>query len=259
MMLLKPNSAILLFLFLILHRRQVSGFFVQRTEELSRSTHLGVSSDDDSFLYKEPFKKDEELHVDDGYDRIKESSSRDWCNSQFAIINAPSSPDPDLDAEEVALNCIRSLQWVDNPTPNSGLKRIYEFLTIGCREVVTGRMGGKSLSTFVQHSLYAPAFQPFMGASRVELGMCTYTPAQAPFRGPLASFPVKVYGAPVLALQHMSGMIRSGVAQTPPVIDMVIRLEQQRRPPNQGCWMIYEVLDVRYAFAGDMGNTHVGA
>jgi len=120
-------------------------------------------------------------------------------------------------------------------------------------------MGGKSLSTFVQHSLYAPAFQPFMGASRVELGMCTYTPAQAPFRGPLASFPVKVYGAPVLALQHMSGMIRSGVAQTPPVIDMVIRLEQQRRPPNQGCWMIYEVLDVRYAFAGDMGNTHVGA
>ena len=33
-----------------------------------------------------------------------------------------------------------------------------------------------------------------------------------------------------------------------------IRLQQERRPPQSGCWLITEILDARYAFAGDMGN-----
>lgn len=184
--------------------------------------------------------------------------SRDWCNSELPMVNAPSEPSPDLSADSVALNCIRSLQWVDNPTPNAGLKRCFNFLTFGCRKAVTGRQGGKTIDAFVEHGLYAPALQPFMGATRVELGMCTYTPAKPPLRGALASFPVDIYGAPVLALQHMSGIVRAGVAKEPPITNMVIRLEQQRRPPDLGCWLVCEILDVRHAFAGDMGNAHVG-
>ena len=98
-----------------------------------------------------------------------------------------------------------------------------------------------------------------MGARRVDIGMedATYTPAQPPFRGALTSIPVTIHGAAILSLQHASGMERNGVAE-PPVTQMVIRLEEQRRPPLQGCWLVREVLDVRYAFAGDMGNAHVG-
>lgn len=67
-----------------------------------------------------------------------------------------------------------------------------------------------------------------------------------------------IQGASVYALQHPSGMERQGVSAAPPVSHMVIRLEQQRRPPQQGCWLVREVLDVRHAFAGDLGNAGVG-
>ena len=181
----------------------------------------------------------------------------DWWQAELTLLNAPSKPNPNLSAETVAINCIRSLQWVDYPDPSEGLKRCFEFLTYGCREIVTGRRGGKTLDSFVQYGKLAPPLQPFMGASRVELGECTLTPAKAPLRGALASFPVQIYGAPILAVQHLSGMERRGIADVP-VTQMVIRLEQQRRPPNQDCWLISEILDVRMAFAGDMGNAHVG-
>uniref|UniRef100_A0A7R9ZSE5 Uncharacterized protein n=1 Tax=Craspedostauros australis TaxID=1486917 RepID=A0A7R9ZSE5_9STRA len=97
-----------------------------------------------------------------------------------------------------------------------------------------------------------------MGAHRVELGEATYTDARPPLRGAMMSYPVLIRGAPILALQHPSGMVRQGIVSEPPEVRMVMRLEQQRRPPNQGCWLVKEVLDVRHAFAGDMGNSGVG-
>ena len=48
----------------------------------------------------------------------------------------------------------------------------------------------------------------------------------------------------------MSGLEKNGVSE-PQEIHMVMRLEQQRRPPMQGCWMVRELLDVKHAFAGD--------
>lgn len=254
---IKPGKCrLLLVVMLALNTMGASSFLAgTRISKRKAPCHF-VSADEHAFSSFEFV--DDEGESDNSYAFI-EASSRDWCNSELALLNAPSFPDPDLDAETVALNCIRSLQWVDNPTPNAGLKRCYNFLTYGCRAAVTGRRGGKSIEKFIQHGIYAPALQPFMGASRVELGMGTYTPAKAPTRGALVSFPVQIFGAPVLALQHPSGMLRSGVAQEPPVTDFVIRLEQQRRPPDLGCWLIYEILDVRHAFAGDMGNAHVGA
>ena len=255
---------------LALSTREATGFIVflggdERYQHKKSSVdHYFVSADDSAFSSFESLdNEDEDASVDESSNKsyaFIEANSRDWCNSEFALLNAPSFPDPDLEADSVALHCIRSLQWVDNPTPNAGLKRCYNFLTYGCREAVTGRRGGgKSLDKFIEHRIYAPALQPFMGASRVELGLGTYIPAKAPTRGALVSFPVQIFGAPVLALQYPSGLLRSGIAQEPPTTDMVIRLEQQRRPPYLDCWLIYEILDVRHAFAGDMGNAHVGA
>ena len=173
-------------------------------------------------------------------------------------MNAPTEPSPELDPETLALDCCRSLQWVDYPTKSAGLERCFDNFTFECRKAVTARQGGQTVERFCEYGILSPALQPFMGATRVELGSATYTAAQPPVRGAIASFPVVITGASLLLVQFPSGFDRSGIASQPPTTHMVLRLEQQRRPPGQGCWLVKEVMDVRHAFAGDMGNAHVG-
>ena len=182
----------------------------------------------------------------------------DWLTAEFTLLQAPQKPNPSLDALVVATTVARSLQWVDYPTPNAGLERCFDFFSWECRKAVTARQGGDSLERFVEHGKRSPALQPFMGAHRIYLGEGTYTPPPTPpHRGAMVSFPIVLHSAPIYSLHHMSGMNRTGVT-TPPERHMVMRLEEQRRPPMQGCWLVREVLDVRHFFAGDMGNAHVG-
>ena len=222
----------------------------------SRVGKLLVSFSD---LYLSDDEDEEEGPISIDWDTPQADYSSDWVQSELTLLQAPTEPSPDLSAELVAQTVCRSLQWVDKPTENAGLKRCFEFFTFECRKAVTARQGGQTVDAFCQHGLLSPALQPFMGARRIDLGLqeATYTPAHPPLRGALVSIPVTIHGADVLSLQHPSGMERNGVGQ-PPVTNMVLRLEEQRRPPYQGCWLVREVMDVRYAFAGDMGNAHVG-
>lgn len=191
-------------------------------------------------------------------DGALEQQPSDWVTAEFTLLNAPEGPSPDLDAMEVAITCARSLQWVDYPTKNAGLERCFNLFSWECRKTVTARRGGDTVERFVEHGLLSPALQPFMGAHRVDIGEGTFTPApDPPMRGALLSLPIVIQQAPIYSVQHMSGMERDAVA-APPETHMVMRLERQRRPPLQGCWLVKEVLDVRHAFAGDMGNAHVG-
>jgi hypothetical protein len=221
---------------------------------LGRSdTLLGRSNDG-----QEDEEDDYDGEDDDDDDTTTDSSSdmeSDW--SKFLLVLGTSGPHPDLDAFQVATLVVRSLQFVDHPTESAGLERCYDFFTLDCRACVTARQGAKSVDRFKEYGVLAPALNPFMGARRVEIGEPTHTAAMPPVRGALVSFLVTVEGAPILSVQHPSGMLRGGVS-APPVTNMVLRLEQQRRPPYQGCWMVREILDVRHVFAGDMGNVHVG-
>mmetsp|Transcript_21985 Transcript_21985/g.32368 ORF Transcript_21985/g.32368 Transcript_21985/m.32368 type:complete len:289 (+) Transcript_21985:163-1029(+) len=187
-----------------------------------------------------------------------DSSQPDWIQAELTLLKAPTEPSPDIPPEEIVKMCCRSLQFVDHPTENAGLERCYNFFSFECRKAVTARKGGSSIERFCQYGLLSPALQPFMGARSIRVGEGTYTPPSPPSRGALASFPVEILGASVLTLQYQSGMDRNGVACSPPVTNMVVRLEQQRRPPNLGCWLIREVLDIRHAFAGDSGNVDMG-
>eukprot|EP00977_Amphora_coffeiformis_P012827 scaffold3240_cov187-Amphora_coffeaeformis.AAC.22 len=207
-----------------------------------------------SSVWEEDFLYDE---TNDDDDKISETES-DWVQAELTIRQAPTEPSPDLSPETVALTCCRSLQWVDYPTESAGLARCFPFFTFECRKAVTARQGGNTVERFQQYGVLSPALQPFMGAHRIDFGEGTYTGAHPPMRGAMVSFAVEIQVAPVLAVQHPSGMERKGVVATPAAVHMVLRLEQQRRPPNQGCWLVREVLDVRHAFAGDMGNAHVG-
>lgn len=196
---------------------------------------------------------------DDDDDTLLDTSDNesDWVQAELTLVNAPNFPDSSMDALQTATMICRSLQYVDYPEAASGLERCFEFFTMDCRSAVTARQGARSVERFVEYGQLAPALQPFMGATRVVLGDGTYTAAKPPLRGALHSFPVTIEGAPILTVQHASGMDKTGVS-LPPITNMVIRLEQQRRPPHQNCWMVREILDVRMAFAGDMGNAHVG-
>lgn len=205
-----------------------------------------------TILRAEPFQ--DEVSEEEDESEIEQS---DWATGEFTLMNAPEGPSPELDAMAVATICVRSLQWVDYPTKNAGLERCFDFFAWECRKTVTARRGGDTVERFIKHGMLSPALQPFMGAHRVDIGEGTLTPAQPPLRGALLSLPIVIQGAPIFSVQHMSGFDRSGVA-APPETHFVIRLEQQRRPPMQGCWLVREMLDVRHAFAGDMGNAGVG-
>jgi hypothetical protein len=188
--------------------------------------------------------------------------SSDWLQAELTLKSSPKFPNPDLLPHQVATICCRSLQWIDYPAVDAGLRRCYRFFTPECRRLVTGRQyssaADDSLEQFCHNASLSPALQPFMGATRLDVGDVTLTPAHPPARGALASVPIVIHGAPVLSVQHASGMARSGVASSPPTTHTVMRLEEQRRPPLQACWMVREIMDVRHAFAGDMGNSHVG-
>jgi hypothetical protein len=192
---------------------------------------------------------------------LSEDPSSDWWEGEWMLQNEqlPAGPDPTLSPEQVATLVCRSLQWVDYPNESDGLRRIFDFFSFECRKCVTARQGGSSVDRFIRYGLHSPALLPFMGATRLDFGPVTITPEHAPLRGALASLTVQVTAPMVRTVQHASGMPRDGVTTQVPVSCMVLRLEKQRRPPMQHCWLVREVLDVRYAFAGDMGNAHVGA
>jgi hypothetical protein len=227
---------------------------ISRGDTLSVEKLAGASSQGRLGRTNQPYSRHVVAHHLSSKSEAEKFDS-DWLQAELFLLNAPYEPSPDLDPETVARTICRSLQWVDYPRPTAGLARCYDFLTFECRKAVTARQGGGSVERFIEYGILSPALLPFMGAKIVNLGEAsTLTPARPPTRGALISFPVQITGADVLTVQYQSGIARGGVAAAPPVTHMVVRLEQQRRPPFQHCWLVREVLDVRYAFAGDMGN-----
>lgn len=216
-------------------------FVTLRTIKLLRVQKIFSSSEED---------------YDSDEDDIYNPPHNDWLEAELVLRNFPISPDPAHTPYHIAISTCRSLQLVDYPTKSSGLERCFPLFTWECRKTVTARRGGDTVENFVKHGEFSPALQPFMGATKIELGEGTLTPGTAT-RGALVSFPAIIYGADVLGFQHPSGIIRDRVGP-PKVTKMVIRLEEGRRPPMQGCWLVREVLDVNFAFAGDMGNVDMG-
>jgi hypothetical protein len=262
-----PRTMMIVLLFILVNLPKSKGFLqhvprtpVSRIGALALSSEkvrLELSSYDFSMEYPNDGDDDDEEEEEEIMSGTSDCES-DWVQAELTLVGAPDKPHPDLDAFETATLIVRSLQFVDYPSQSSGLERCYDFFTLDCRAAVTARQGARSVERFVEYGQLAPALQPFMGATKVELGEATLTDASPPLRGALCSFPVTIVGAPILALQYPSGMTKGGVSQSPPITNMVLRLEQQRRPPYQGSWLVREILDVRMAFAGDMGNTHVG-
>lgn len=81
---------------------------------------------------------------------VDETDESDWMQAELTLMNMPTVPHPELEPEQVALACCRSLQWVDYPQPGDGLRRCYDFFTFECRKAVTARQGGQSVDRFIE-------------------------------------------------------------------------------------------------------------
>jgi len=182
----------------------------------------------------------------------------DALQSELYARAAPLAPSPELSVEEVAKATVRGLQRRDTPHPMAGIERLYNFATYKCRKAVTARQGADSLERFVQYTETSPAIRPFIACDGVRWLDTPTIIEGTKTRGRLATIPVEIIARK--GFRHPSGFERAGADDVKDEYEtrrFVLRLEQQRRPPLQDCWLVDELLDVRHVFAGDMGNDAV--
>lgn len=139
------------------------------------------------------------------------------------------------------------------PEPSAGLRRCFNFATYECRAALTSRKGykdptGEKFTQFAElHSL--PNCESFALVEEPTIIAGTQT------RGALATAAVDVTFR--LAFRHKSGFERKDIipGEERRVERFLFTLEQQRRPPLQGCWTIRGLLPARdhMLFNGDSG------
>jgi len=170
----------------------------------------------------------------------------------------PVKPMPELQVEEAAAAVIRGLQYMHTPYTMAGMERAYNFMTFACRKAVTGRQGATSFERFQKYAELSPQLLPIIGCDGIQwLDAPTIIPSTQT-RGAIASIPLLVYKR--RGFRFQSGFERIPVTDNDNDYDIdrfVIRLQKERRPPLTDCWLVDQILDVRYAFAGDMGNDAV--
>ena len=165
---------------------------------------------------------------------------------ELASLSLPDSPHPDLGPGEVALAVCRGLQHGNVPREDAGLARAFAFITWECRKAVTARQGADTIERFVEYGSRSPVLLPLMNAVAVDVHVNDITiTAGTQTRGAMASVRVDAFGA----------KLEEGYSDDAALIPttFAVQLQQERRPPLSGCWLIRDVVDVRYAFAGDSG------
>jgi len=173
----------------------------------------------------------------------------DWIEAELTLSRIPEHPVPSLSEEEVANTFLRSLQLIDYPEKDAGLHRIYHFLTWDGRRSIVSSNDSSDEDHFCQQAAVSPFLLPLMGASQIKLGPATHIPGTLN-RGEVVLYPVTAVGSQAMQFVHKSGMLKNCVASEPPVTNLVLRLEQCRRPPLAGCWLVKGIADAAYAKGG---------
>tara|TARA_B110001452_G_scaffold31245_1_gene24500 strand:+ start:240 stop:995 length:756 start_codon:yes stop_codon:yes gene_type:complete len=195
----------------------------------------------------------------------------------------PMEPVPGLTAEDACKIICEGLQYNDKPSKDSGIERLYHWMTGPGRVSVAppppkaGLQGYVSLEYFMEEAA-APAIGALMDCTRFELvGEPTVTPGNQN-RGRLATQQIHVFNdppdmpshpvdaaltamvvAPDSYLESVLAAAREGrpappapllpgassAAQIPPISRFLFSLEEERRPPHQGCWFLKELYHMK--------------
>lgn len=138
----------------------------------------------------------------------------------------------------------KSLQHAHVPTENAGLERLYAFTTFECRAQLTTRKGKNTIGRFCQ---YAELYTLLGCMSFALVGDVTVIPATQT-RGAIASIAVDVtevlgyYGPSGFERQQQRDPRESGEVK---VERYRFQLQQERRPPLAGCWLVTNILPMR--------------
>lgn len=191
----------------------------------------------------------------------------------------PMEPTPELGVQEVCKVVCAGMQHWNDPFPDAGLTRLYNFMTAQGRVALAppppkaGLQGGVTLEYFLEEAA-GPAIGTFMECTRFGLvGEPTVMPATMT-RGGLATQLIEVHNeqvgpaataeeaamvallaVPDAYLEELLAATRDGQplpappppASAPPANKIPVRarylfsLEQERRPPHAGCWFIKEL------------------
>ena len=201
--------------------------------------------------------------------RVRAGAAR--CCAAFEL---PDHPTPELDAIQTVHVLCEGLKCNDWPKADAGVVRLYNYMTGMARVALAppppkaGMQGGVELDYFVEN-----AASPALGAlifctSYALIGECRITPGSTA-RGDLAYQLIEVgnsplednsdeasglralIGAPDAFLEEVLSAVREGREMPKAPVDVAVKqrfwvaLEQQRRPPLAGCWLLKEMLPLK--------------
>lgn len=134
-------------------------------------------------------------------------------------------PTPELSAEDIVDTCMDSLMTNDDPKANAGLEVCFNFSSDRCR----ASLGG-SLEKFIEFASN-PIFASMVNAKEW----------------------TKVKVGPIITGSQTRGAMQTVLVDLKPESGRDRRflwtLQQERRPPRQGCWLVHECIFVENAFA----------
>ncbi|EKX32478.1 hypothetical protein GUITHDRAFT_148590 [Guillardia theta CCMP2712] len=152
-------------------------------------------------------------------------------DSLVHVSKLPMEPSPEFSAEEVMYYILEGLKHNDFPEIDAGLKRCFAFSNNMCRSAVGGddsRAGGTTVEHFIKYASN-PTFQSLVRCEKYEREDMNFLPS-SPTRGALAT-----------QIAHIT--TKNGDKRR-----FLWTLEQERRPPQQGCWLIRQCLYTKNAF-----------
>ena len=134
-------------------------------------------------------------------------------------------PSPELSAEDIVHICMDSLAKNDEPRANAGLEVCFDFSSDRCRAALGG-----SLENFINFASN-PIFASMVNAKEWNVVSVGPVIAGSQTRGAMKTV--------LIDLKPESGRDRR----------FLWTMQQERRPPRQGCWLVHECIFVENAFA----------
>ena len=200
--------------------------------------------------------------------------SRSFCPAMAEQNVLPERPVAGMTVEDTVHAICGGLQGNDTPSPDAGIERLFNFLTPAGRVAIApvppkaGAQGGVTLEYFLENAA-SKAIGSLMFCEKYALiGEPRITPGTN-FRGQLATQVIEVGNSPledetdeVATLRALSAApdeflqgilhsVREGTPMPKPPDEALVRarfwvsLEQERRPPNQDCWFVKELMPLK--------------
>jgi len=195
-----------------------------------------------------------------------------------SLLELPMEPVPELGPAEACRVVCTGLQRNDDPTPDAGITRLYNWMTGPGRVSVappppsSGLQGKVTLDFFLAEAA-GPSIGCLMDCTRFELAGEPTIIAGTQMRGGLATQMIHVFNdapdvdpeeaalaamidAPDAYLEAVLAAARerrppplvppsAGKSEIPPFSRFLFSLEQERRPPYGGCWLLKEMFHMK--------------